>query len=62
MTEKLMSARQVANVLQIHYRKVHRLAKAGRIPCIKLGVEYRFSRPQLEEWIFEQVKSSLPQK
>lgn len=49
--EHLLDAKQVAAIMGIDWRKVHRLARAGVLPHIKVGCEYRFRESTLEAWI-----------
>ncbi len=42
--EDIITAEQVASMLQVHVRTVYRLARRGVIPGKKLGGGWRFSR------------------
>jgi len=37
--------------LNLHVRTIHRLAKNGLIPALKVGRRWRFKRATLEEWL-----------
>jgi excisionase family DNA binding protein len=39
----LMNVHQVADLLSMDRKTVYRLAKAGKIPCIMVGNNYRFT-------------------
>jgi len=41
--EEILTARQTADLLQVHVRTLYRLARRGAIPGIKLG-GWRFSK------------------
>jgi excisionase family DNA binding protein len=45
--EDIITAEQVASMLQVHVRTVYRLARRGAIPGKKLGGGWRFSRGQI---------------
>ncbi len=45
--EDIITAEQVASMLQVHVRTVYRLARRGVIPGKKLGGGWRFSRRQI---------------
>ncbi len=42
--EEIITAEQVASMLQVHVRTVYRLARRGAIPGRKLGGGWRFSK------------------
>ena len=37
--------------LNLHVRTIHRLAKNGLIPALKVGRRWRFKKAALEEWL-----------
>jgi excisionase family DNA binding protein len=44
-----MTAREVAELLQMPVSTVYELARRGEIPARRLGRTWRFLRPRLEE-------------
>ena len=42
--EEILTASQVAALLQVHLRTVYNLARRGQIPAIKFGGGWRFSK------------------
>ena len=42
--EEIITAEQVASMLQVHVRTVYRLARRGALPGRKLGGGWRFSK------------------
>ncbi|HEX9879353.1 MAG TPA: helix-turn-helix domain-containing protein [Candidatus Binatia bacterium] len=42
--DEIITAEQVASMLQVHVRTVYRLARRGAIPGKKLGGGWRFSK------------------
>jgi excisionase family DNA binding protein len=40
----VLVAREVARLLRINVKTVYELAKAGSLPCLRLGRHFRFSR------------------
>ncbi len=48
---ELMDAKQVAQILGMSPHWIYREAKAGRIPCVKLGRKIKFVRKVIEAWI-----------
>lgn len=47
--EQVMTAAEVAELLQLPVSTVYHLAREGRLPARRLGRAWRFLRPQLEE-------------
>lgn len=54
MTEKLLNADDVAEVLGVTKDWVHRAARECRLPVVQLGRFQRFRREAIEQWIREQ--------
>lgn len=50
MSERILTAAQVAELFQIDRETVYRMAQQGRIPAFKVGYQWRFSEPDLREW------------
>lgn len=51
MTPRLLTADQVAEMLQVDKSWVYAACRSGRIPHIRLGRYVRFSEPAIEEWM-----------
>lgn len=45
--DEILTASQVANLLQIHPRTVYKLVKRGSIPGRKFGGGWRFSKSEI---------------
>jgi excisionase family DNA binding protein len=45
--EEILTANQVAQLLQIHPRTVYKLVKEGALPGTKFGGGWRFSRSEI---------------
>ena len=52
---KVMTSVEAADYLKMHVKTVCRLAKEGKIPAKKVGSEWRFLRPVLDEWLAESL-------
>jgi excisionase family DNA binding protein len=50
VAEEFLTVREAANLLRLGQITVYRLAKRRRIPAVKVGGSWRFSRSLLEEW------------
>jgi excisionase family DNA binding protein len=55
LVEKLLVPEQVAEMMSISRVTVLRLAKAKRIPALKLGKVYRFSQTAIQNWVSAQA-------
>lgn len=49
--EPLLTVKEVKDVLRLSRNQVYLLAKAGKIPCIRIGASYRFRASELDAWI-----------
>jgi excisionase family DNA binding protein len=56
---RLMTPDDVAELLGIPRLTVMRLARAGKIPSIKIGKVYRFRPTTIEAWLTEQEGQAL---
>ncbi|HAJ57445.1 MAG TPA: DNA-binding protein [Candidatus Omnitrophica bacterium] len=68
--KEIMEAKEVAEYLHLHPFTVHKFAREGKLPCFKIGNDWRFRRSAVEEWVKLQEeinhknrsKSSSPKK
>jgi len=51
--KEIMTAKEVAEYLNIHPLTVHRYAREGKIPAFKIGTDWRFHKKYIEKWIKE---------
>ncbi len=51
MTQKLLTARQVKDVLEIDTSTIYRMAGDGRLPAVKVGRQWRFPADQIERLV-----------
>jgi excisionase family DNA binding protein len=47
----LLTADEAARRLRLHVKSLYRLAKAGKIPCRKVGGQWRFHADALDQWL-----------
>jgi len=52
--EEILTASQVADLLQVHPRTVYKLVKQGAIPGRKFGGGWRFSKGEIMQMISTQ--------
>jgi excisionase family DNA binding protein len=57
--EQILTASQVAELLQVHLRTVYKLARKGMIPGRKFGGGWRFSREEIVKMISSGRLASL---
>ena len=48
---EILTADEVAEMLQVHVKTLYKLAEARRIPAKKVGKQWRFSRSGLEQFL-----------
>jgi excisionase family DNA binding protein len=51
--KEILTAKEVAEYLNIHPLTVHKYAREGKIPAFKIGMDWRFHRKFIERWIKE---------
>ena len=51
--KEILTAKEVAEYLNIHPLTVHRYAREGRIPAFKIGTDWGFHKKYIERWIRE---------
>ncbi len=51
MSKKLLTAEQVANILQVHHLTVLKLIKQGKLKAVKVGRIYRITEAALDNFI-----------
>ncbi|HEU4341257.1 MAG TPA: helix-turn-helix domain-containing protein [Candidatus Binatia bacterium] len=56
--DEILTASQVANLLQIHPRTVYKLVKQGTLPGRKFGGGWRFSKSDILHMISPQSKAT----
>ena len=57
--EQILTASQVADLLQVHLRTVYKLARKGLIPGRKFGGGWRFSKDEILKMISSGRLASL---
>ena len=65
MTNKppeIMTIGETAEYLRISLSSLYRLAQKGRIPCQKVGRNWRFRREPLDRWLEQMPKPSRSEK
>lgn len=53
--KEILTAKEVADYLNLHPLTVHRYAREGRIPAFKIGADWRFHKKYIERWIKEKL-------
>ncbi len=53
--EPFLTTEEVLEYLQVNLRTVYRLIKAGKIPAVRVGRQWRFRRSDLDAWLERQA-------
>lgn len=56
--EKLLSVREVAQVLNVAEATVYRKARVGELPTVRIGRLWRFPSSRLAQWLDRQAKAN----
>ena len=51
MEDTFLTTEEVLDYLQVNLRTVYRLIKAGRIPAVRVGRQWRFRKRDLDAWL-----------
>src|SRR5215218_4599854 len=52
MTEEhFLTTEEVLDYLQVNLRTIYRLIKAGKIPAVRVGRQWRFSKKDIDNWL-----------
>jgi excisionase family DNA binding protein len=54
MDEAFLTTEEVLEYLQVNLRTVYRLIKAGKIPAVRVGRQWRFRRSDVDAWLESQ--------
>ena len=58
--ETFLTAEEVLEYLQVNLRTVYRLIKAGKIPAVRVGRQWRFRKRDIDAWLDSQrLRSGL---
>ena len=56
--EAFLTTEEVLEYLQVNLRTVYRLIKAGKIPAVRVGRQWRFRRTDIDAWLTTQQASA----
>ena len=51
MDESFLTTEEVLDYLQVNLRTVYRLIKAGKIPAVRVGRQWRFRKRDIDVWL-----------
>jgi excisionase family DNA binding protein len=54
MDETFLTTEEVLEYLQVNLRTVYRLIKAGKLPAVRVGRQWRFRKADLDTWLDSQ--------
>ena len=60
-TDQFLTVSQVSKYLQMNRMTIYKLAKTGKLPGVKIGSEWRFSKDELHAWLTGHPKIEKPQ-
>ncbi|MFB3853466.1 MAG: response regulator [Vicinamibacterales bacterium] len=56
MDDSFLTTEEVLAYLQVNLRTVYRLIKAGKIPAVRVGRQWRFRRRDIDAWLEQQSR------
>src|SRR5437763_14690245 len=54
MDETFLTTEEVLEYLKVNLRTVYRLIKAGKIPAVRVGRQWRFRKRDIDAWLDSQ--------
>ena len=58
MEKRLLTAKETAEYLSMHYQTVYTMALCGTLPSFKVGMSRKFDKVALDKWIESQKQAS----
>jgi len=58
--EGFLTTEEVLDYLQVNLRTVYRLIKAGKIPAVRVGRQWRFRKHDIDSWLESQRSRQVP--
>src|SRR5918992_153175 len=58
--ETFLTTTEVLEYLQVNLRTVYRLIKAGKIPAVRVGRQWRFRKRDIDAWLDSQRPRGAP--
>ena len=58
--ETFLTTDEVLEYLQVNLRTVYRLIKAGKIPAVRVGRQWRFRKTDIDAWLERERSHSVP--
>ena len=58
--ETFLTTDEVLEYLQVNLRTVYRLIKAGKIPAVRVGRQWRFRKTDIDAWLARERSHTIP--
>ena len=58
--EAFLTTEEVLDYLHVNLRTVYRLIKAGKIPAVRVGRQWRFRKSDIDAWLESQQAGAVP--
>ena len=62
MPDNVLLVAEVAKVLKLSEKSVYAMVKDGKLPCFRLGSQWRVRESDLNSWMAQQVNEQTNQK
>ena len=59
---EVMTVKQLADYLQIDEQTVYRMARAGKIPAVKVAGQWRFKKDLIDQWLKKESLKKYKEK
>jgi excisionase family DNA binding protein len=58
--DHFLTTEEVLDYLQVNLRTVYRLIKAGKIPAVRVGRQWRFRKKDIDRWLDQKAQGTKP--
>jgi excisionase family DNA binding protein len=51
---EILTVREICDLLQVHQSTIYKMVRQGKIPCFRIGSDWRFRRDRIVRWMADQ--------
>ena len=50
---EILTIKEICDLLQVHQSTIYKMVRQGKIPCFRVGSDWRFRKDLIERWMAE---------
>jgi excisionase family DNA binding protein len=59
---EILTVREICDLLQVHQSTIYKMVRQGKIPCFRIGSDWRFRRDRIVRWMAERTMAPIREK